>query len=110
MSYDFGRNSLRHKNELAKLLSNPDYSIFVPASMHCDYLNEKVFMVCMNCNVKNSIWLTKGEAQQLDKRILAAIERHLNEILYDLLPDEDDEFFWQNGILIREVVSEENWD
>lgn len=111
MSYtDFGRSKLRHNTELAKLLQNPNYTVFVPVGMYSDFVGDKLYMVCMNGHVNDGIWLTKDEGNRFDKRISAAIDRHLNEILYDLLPEEDSEFGFQNEFAIREVPEAECWD
>ena len=100
---DFGRHKTQHRIELAKLLANPRLSVFVPVGMFSDYLNEKVYMVCINGEVTNGIWLTKKEGLMLDKRISSAIDRFIKEIQYDILPEVDSEFEFQNSLIIKEV-------
>lgn len=109
MSYnDFGPSKILHSNELAKLWANPQFNVFVPVGVFSEKLQTKVYMVCAT---GTNIWVTQAEALEMfDKRIAAAIDRYLNEILYDILPDSDDEFYFQNGINLREVTDPESWD
>lgn len=110
MPYDFGRSKDHHKQELTKLLSNPHHRVFVPVGMFYPELDTKVFMVCLNGKTSSGIWLTQQEGQMLDKRISAAIDRFIKEIEYDILPDSDDEFAFQNDFVIREMPDDESWD
>ncbi len=104
MSYsdygDFGRNKLRHHNELGKLLANPLYVVFVPVGMYSEKLKKKVYMVCGGMS-SQGVWLTQEEGL-IDKRISGAIDRYNNEILYGVLPESDEEFQFQNNFVIRE--------